>query len=189
MAINPYERCPELEGGRFSLRLVRAEDAEDLLAVYSDKKAVPYFNSDNCHGATFYCEKLEYVQEMIDSWLAEYRGRGFVRWTVIDKESKKAVGTVELFNRRADDYFTDCGILRLDVRSDYEREPLLFEIMQLIVPPSFELFGCCMVATKIPPFAEERRRAAERLGFSLSQEKLIGHDKTPYTDYFVLNGQ
>ncbi len=48
--VNPYEKCPVYESEKYLLRLVEASDAPDLLSVYSDEKAVPFFNSDNCHG-------------------------------------------------------------------------------------------------------------------------------------------
>ena len=46
-----YEDCPSFENDRFSLRLSRLDDASDLVSVYSDKNALPFFNSDNCHEA------------------------------------------------------------------------------------------------------------------------------------------
>lgn len=55
-----------------------------------------------------------------------------------------------MFNRKSEDYFNECGLLRLDLRSDYENTEDIFEILSLIVPPAFELFGCRIVATKIP---------------------------------------
>lgn len=184
--INPYEKCPVFENEKFLIRLVEATDAPDLFLVYSDKKAVPYFNSDNCFG-NFYCELLEYVQNMIKFWLLEYKEKRYVRWTIIDKNVNQAIGTIELFNRKADDYFNNCGLLRLDLRSDYECEENIFEILSLITCPTFELFECSMIATKIPPFANERKMAAERLNFEESKEKLVGgDDKIEYTDYYVL---
>ena len=42
-----YIECPAFEDDNYLLRLVEIEDAKDLLKVYSDEKAVPYFNSDN----------------------------------------------------------------------------------------------------------------------------------------------
>ena len=48
------------------------------------------------------------------------------------------IGTIELFHRDSKDYFNRCGLLRLDLKSDYD------------------LFDCDMVATKIPTFAGER---------------------------------
>ena len=36
------------------MRMVCQEDRMDLLKVYSDKRAVPFFNNDNCGGDGFY---------------------------------------------------------------------------------------------------------------------------------------
>lgn len=73
------------------------------------------------------------------------------------------------------------------MRSDYEYEEKILEILSIIIPSTFKLFDCDMIATKVPAFAFERKLAIERLGFTASEEKLIGgHDKKIYTDYFVL---
>ena len=50
---NIYEECPVLENERWLLRFVKEEDSEDLLEVYGDKQALPFFNSDNCHEDNF----------------------------------------------------------------------------------------------------------------------------------------
>lgn len=191
--VSPYEKCPIFENENYQLRLVEVSDAPDLLLVYSDEKAVPLFNSDNCNGDDFHYTTLERMQSAIDFWLWAYRDKGFVRWAIVDKNTRQAVGTIELFNRRAidgqkpSDYFNECGLLRLDLRSDYEYADRIQEILSLIVPLAFELFACQMIATKIPPLATQRKAAAEQLGFALSEEKLIGgDDNRAYTDYFVL---
>ena len=44
---NPYKDCPMYETQNFIFRLVSEEDAEDLLACYSDPKAQGLFNIDN----------------------------------------------------------------------------------------------------------------------------------------------
>lgn len=184
---NPYEKCPVFENEAYLLRLVEASDAPDLLSVYSDEKAVPFFNSDNCGGDTFYYTTLERMNEAIAFWHYSYKIKEFVRWSIIEKSTDTAVGTIELFHRRSEDYFNNCGILRLDLRSDYEREEKIFEILSLIVKPAFASFDCQKMATKIPPFASGRKAAAGRLGFTASEEKLIGwHDRKIYGDYYVL---
>lgn len=185
--MNPYEKCPMYENENYLLRMVDASDASDLLLVYSDKKAVPFFNSDNCNGDDFHYTSLKRMQEAIAFWQQEYKKKYYVRWTIFDKNVSHAIGTIELFNRKADDYFNNCGLLRLDLRSDYEYEEKIFEILSLIIPSTFELFDCQMIATKVSPFAFERKLAIARLGFIASEEKLIGgHDKKIYTDYCVL---
>ena len=52
--MNIYETCPILESEKFILRLDKENDCDDLLKVYSDKNALPFFNSDNSDGDNFY---------------------------------------------------------------------------------------------------------------------------------------
>lgn len=184
--VSPYEKCPVFENEKYLLRYVDAADAPDLLLVYSDEKAWPIFNSDNCTG-DFHCTLPEHVKDMIKFWQLEYDRKHFVRWSIIDKNISRAIGTIELFNRRADDYFNNCGLLRLDVRSDYECRKDILGILPLILPSVCELFDCEMIATKVPHIASERKQAVEELHFKASDEKLIGgHDRKIYTEYYVL---
>lgn len=126
---NVYENCPEYGNDDYVLRMVNQRDKLDLLKVYSDKRAVPFFNSDNC------------------------------------------------------------GLLRLDIRSDYEISDEITKILGLIIKPAYSLFLCDKIATKAIASAAERIKALEELGFKLSEEKLTGHDGTKYDSYFVLEQQ
>ncbi len=181
-----YKECPEYENEYYLLRLVKKEDSKDLLKVYSDEKTQRFFNSDNCGGDDFHYTTLERMEEAIDYWLWEYYRGGFVRWSIIDKKSNIAIGTIELFHRDSSDYFTNCGLLRLDIRSDYETFDKIEAILGLIISHIYTLFSCDKIATKAIDSATERILALENLGFRLSNEKLIGHDKSEYDSYFVL---
>lgn len=185
--MNVYEKCPVLENENFLLRFVEENDAQDLLSVYSDEKAVPLFNSDNCDGDDFHYTTAEQMKKAVDFWFYSYREKFFVRWSVVDKKTGTVVGTIELFNRRADDHFNNCGLLRLDLRSEYEKADIISDILGIIIPPAYELFECDMIASKAIPAANERIAAFERYGFAHTDEKLIGHDGTAYGDYFILS--
>ena len=178
-----YEVCPVLESENYLLRLIEQEDAKDLFKVYSDKKAVPFFNSDNCNG-DFYMEHLEDVEDAINYWLWEYERKGFVRWSIVDQKTKEVIGTIELFHRESEDAFGDVGLLRLDLRSDYERKEEIIKILSLLMTQAYALFDCNRMATKAIASAVERRKALGKLGFTLSQESLVGHDGTSYKDYW-----
>ena len=183
-----YENCPEFEDGRYLIRYVRKEDADDLLEVYSDKNALPFFNSDNCDGDNFYYPTKERMEKAIGFWLWSYENRWFVRWTVIDKDVSKAIGTIEMFRREADDDFNGVGVLRLDVRSDYEKTDVLQELLEIFVPSAYELFDCDEIISKIPVYAIERIEAAEKCGFKKSDSFLIGtNDHYAYKDYWTVN--
>ena len=115
--MNVYDSCPAFEDERFLLRFVKQEDADDLLKVYSDKNALPFFNSDNCDGDNFYYPDSDRMENAIDFWLRSYETKWFVRWTIFDKTISKAIGTIEMFHRIADDDFNHVGVMRLDRKS------------------------------------------------------------------------
>lgn len=184
-----YKNCPNFENEYYVLRMVQKEDKLDLLKVYSDEKSVPLFNSDNCGGDDFHYTTEKRMEEAIDYWLWEYSRNGFVRWSIISKLTKEVIGTIELFHRAADDYFTNCGLLRLDLRSDFEVSSEIHKILQLIIEPAYELFSCDKIATKAIKTATERIWALEKIGFKNSDKKLIGHDGTEYDSYFVLKSK
>lgn len=182
-----YENCPSLENEQFLLRFIEETDAADLLEVYQDKNALPFFNSDNCHGENFYYPTIEKMLEAIKYWKWEYGRKGFVRFSILYKPENKIIGTIELFNRTSSDYFNNCGILRLDVGSAYERQELLCNILSIITKPAYALFDCIMIATKAPLYAIERIEALKKSGFQKSEEFLVGHDNRLYGDYWVIH--
>ncbi len=47
-------RTPIFENEKYILRFSNMDDAKELVNVYGDQNALPFFNSDNCHGEYFY---------------------------------------------------------------------------------------------------------------------------------------
>lgn len=184
MSIDVYEQIPVMESEKFLLREIEGADADDLLKVYSDKDAVSLFNSDNCVNGFYYTSITE-MKDTIIFWKREYQSKYYVRWAIIDKSANCAIGTIELFNRKSKDYFNNCGLLRLDLRSDYEKQDIVEDILGIIISKTKEMFTCEMIATKAIPIAKERIRALEHKGFCLSEESVIGHDGTKYDSYYV----
>ena len=161
-------RANSIEGENYLVRKLEVRDTSDLLSVYSDEKSVPLFNSDNCNGDDFHYTSLERMQHAVEFWLWSYTNKYFVRFSIIDTRIQKVIRTIELFHRDSKDYFNRCGLLRLDLKSDYD------------------LFDCDMVATKIPTFAGERKAAAVQNGFFATDKALVGGDDGKvYTNYYV----
>lgn len=183
--MNIYKNCPSVWNERFSLRLVREEDCEDLLKVYSDTKAVPLFNSDNCHGDDFHYTTRERMMEAVWFWLWSYQNGWFIRWSIVDENTNGVIGTLELCHRVSQDSYNGCGILRLDLRSDYEKEETIWDILEMIVPPAFYWLDCSCIITKAVPLALTRRHVLQRFGFTPCKEALIGSDGTAYGDYYA----
>ena len=182
-----YESCPVFENDRYLLRLSTMEDAKDLIGVYGDKNALPFFNSDNCHGDNFYYPDKESMTKAILFWQSSYASKWFVRWTIYDKGIQKAIGSIELFHRVADDEFNGAGVLRLDVKSEFETADILAVIMGMIVPDAFDLFDCEEIITKVPIYAVERIKAVQKIGFKKTDRLLVGTmDGYAYKDYWFI---
>lgn len=185
--MNVYEKCPVLENDNFIVRLIEQNDTDDLTSVYGDKYALPFFNSDNCNGSNFYCSKKEDVWNTVKYWLVEYHEyKGFVRFSIVDKNQGKVIGTIEMFRREADDSFNNCGLLRLDLRSDCEKSELIYDILSLITEPFYDCFDCPRIATKAAVYAVERIDALKKMGYEKSDDPLIGHNGIAYYDYWVI---
>lgn len=185
--MNIYETCPVLESERFTIRLFVFADCDDLLKVYSDKNALPFFNSDNCDGDNFYYATKQRMEEVLGFWKFSYDNGWFVRLSIVDKAVSCVIGTVELCLRVSDDEFNNMGILRVDVRSDYEKQDVLFDIVSLITPHLPELLGCKGILTKAPIYAIERIRAIQKAGYTKSEHFLIGKTGYAYDGYWTYN--
>ena len=105
--VDVYDCRPRYQSPEYTLRLVEKGDCDDLLKVYSDKKAVPFFNSDNCYGDKFYYTTHEEMMGAIDFWQDKFRKKEFVRLAIVKNAENEVVGTVEVFKRVAKDDFSD----------------------------------------------------------------------------------
>lgn len=184
--MNIYETCPTLESEQFMIRLFQDSDCDDLLKVYSDKNALPFFNSDNCDGDNFYYSTKERMEEAIGFWHMSYDNGWFVRLSIIDKVISSVIGTIELCLRVSEDEFNNMGILRVDVRSDYEQEKVLYDVFSLVTPRLEEMLGCKGVLTKAPIYAIERIKAIQKVGFTKSEHLLIGKTGYAYDGYWTI---
>ena len=126
-----YEVCPVFENETLCLMQTEMEDANGLLACYSDKEAVPFFNADNCHGDTFYYDTLERMEQAIKFWCESYELKAFVRWTILLKATNEKIGTIEMFNRGMAKDFGMHGILRIDLQSKYEKSEIIESILDI----------------------------------------------------------
>ncbi len=184
--MNIYETCPALENEKFLVRLFQDKDCDDLWKVYSDKNALPFFNSDNCDGDNFYYATKERMAEAIGFWNMAYDNGWFVRLSIVDKAVSSVIGTVELCLRVSEDEFNNMGILRVDVKSDYEQQDMLYDIFSLITPEIDEILGCKGVLTKAPIYAVERIKAIQKAGFTKSDNLLIGKNGYAYDGYWTI---
>ncbi|GHU83212.1 hypothetical protein AGMMS50284_6370 [Clostridia bacterium] len=174
-----YKICPSYNKRLISLHQTIKNDAADLLKCYSDKKSVLLFNSDNCHGDDFYYATPERMEQAIDFWNFSYKEKYFVRWSIVVNETDEVVGTVEMFHRTADDEFNHTGILRIDLRSDFEKEEIINEILEIANENFYELFDVEVIFSKAISVAEEKIKAFHTNDYLIFEKPFIG-----YLDYY-----
>jgi RimJ/RimL family protein N-acetyltransferase len=188
---DPYVHCPTFENERFLLRLVEPSDAEDLLAVYADPAAQEILNECggwNClQGIAYGVKTLEEIKRGIDFWLAEYHKRWYIRFAIVDKESRKAVGTIELGVFPKGELFEDKAALRLDICSEHEKENDIYEMLPLMIQAAVKTYGANGIVTRAISVADERVRALKQHGFVLSDFTFTdGHGwGVTYGDFWV----
>ncbi len=156
--MDAYLRCPRFQTESFTLRLVNDADSEDLFECYNDKKAVSLMNDDNCDFG-FYVESKEKMAETISYWIDFYKKKCFIRFSIVDNKSQKAVGTVEGFGG-------DTGVLRIDISSEYEKEDFLCELLTFARENFNAIFGNKDIVTKAIPEASERVLALKKEGWN-----------------------
>ena len=173
--------CPEYETEHFKIRKLEAGDVEGLFPCYSDPEAARYFNGDCC-GDDFYYTDKEKFRECVEYWLSRYEARDFVRWSIFDKGTGLLVGTIEVCPSLK--YAVDgkmMGILRIDLRSKYEKQAVLEELMDILMVNIYEDFQVASVIMKIQKEAEERQKLIKKYQFvSAKEECNIG-----LSDYYV----
>ncbi len=163
---DPYDKCPVLQTARFVLRLVQPEDAGDLLRCYSDPRSQELFDAATCT-SDFRYHTMEQMRECIDFFLLNYRSREFIRFSILDKASRRAVGTMEMFNATGRLAGREgLGVLRVDLASPYESEECLGELLALSDATFDLLMGVDRVVTKAIPSAAPRRAALRAAGFA-----------------------
>lgn len=170
-----YVNCPVYTNETITLRLTNEEDALALLKCYSDEKAVPLFNADNCNGDNFHYTTLEQMKQSIEFWDFSYKSKQFVRLTIILNKTQEKIGTVEMFNRGVAPYYGVVGVLRLDIMSQYENEEVLNEILWLAIEYFYKDFGVEWIITKAGEVAIKRKEVLTKLNF-IQMDKFIRQD-------------
>lgn len=176
-----YEACPVYETNEFVLRLVELSDAGDLVDCYSDLKSAEFFNSDNCT-SDFVYKSVEEVEDCIRYWIDEYEQGSYIRFSVVDKKQRKAIGTIEMFSKK-EEYGSlgIVGVLRMDLESSYENDDVLKSIIGIVEDNFYEDFEVDSIITKSVPSAAKRVTALVESGYSELEQNTV----VSYPHYFV----
>lgn len=176
-----FTTCPAYETEHFRIQKLELRDAEELFSCYSDPDAARFFNGDCC-GDDFYYTDKDKFRECVEYWLSRYEAGDFVRWSIQDKEKKSLIGTIEVCPSLK--YAVDgkmMGILRIDLKSEYEKQAVLEELMDILMVHIYEDFQVVSVIMKIQKEAEERQKLIRKYQFVSAKEEC----NIAFSDYYV----
>lgn len=179
--MNVFIVCPVYETEHFRIRKLEKEDAEGLFACYSDREAARFFNGDCC-GDDFYYTDRNKFRECVEYWLSRYEAQDFVRWSIQDKDRQVLIGTIEVCPSLK--YAVDgkrIGILRIDLKSGYEKWEVLKELMDVLVDNIYEDFNVASIIIKIQKDAEERQKLIKRYQFVAAKDEC----NISLNDYYI----
>lgn len=179
-----FTKCPSYETEHFILRKMEPGDSKDLFLCYSNKEAARYFNGDSCNDDFYYTDYDAFLQ-CVEYWNSRYEVKDFVRLTIIDKDRKKPVGTVEICPSKK--YSVDdkwMGILRIDILPEYETEHDFEELMREILLHVYTDYQVDSILMKAQDYAVFRRAVLQKLFFVPAKEEC----NISYQDYFICYG-
>lgn len=157
-----------IETERLIFRQLRAEDAEDLFRIYSDRRTMKFMGL----GAASAGEVRNHIQEHIEKYYDNY---GFGLWATVLKENNRLIGR--------------CGLLYQDIEgtkdlelaylldSNYWGQGLATEAAQSIVRIGFDRYQFNRIIAVINQQNTASIRVAEKIG--MSYERAI----TQYKDF------
>ena len=159
---DPYANCPQFDTEHFHLRQVRVEDAAELLCFYGNLSEWMFFG--NAMSNSIFASRHATIDEMrkcIEVWLDEYRNKYYIRFSVIDKATKKAIGTIEVFDNAG----KDDSYLHIDLSAPYENQSYIAELLTLADKELFKIFNINNLLIQAIPAAKERIAALQAYGY------------------------
>jgi RimJ/RimL family protein N-acetyltransferase len=178
---NSFINCPTYETENFLLRKLATKDFEELFSCYSDPLAAKFFNGDNC-GISFYFDDKNKFKECMDYWLKAQDIHDFIRFTIVSKVYGKALGTIEICPSSKYSYKGGkVGILRLDIKSEYETKTVMEELLGILISNLYKDFKVDFLLTKAITEAYARIATLNKNNFN----KVAKGEIVPFDDFFV----
>lgn len=170
---------PELSSGRLALRLLREDDATDLLAVFGDPEVMRYWSGEPW-------SDLGQAHRLLERDRASHADGSALRLGIERLGERRIIGTVALFNLSMANRRGEIGYAL--ARRDWG-QGLMHEALSLFVDWIFGTLGLHRLEADIDPANRASERSLRRLGFQregLLRERWIVDGKVADTAFFGL---
>ena len=121
-----FAEFPEFETERLILRKITPEDAQAIMAIFSDEAVTEFYD-------LYTFTSIDEAAELIDYFGESYEAERQIRWGVVRKEDNQLIGTcgfVALHNHR--------GEIGYDLASAYWRQGYMSEALEALLEVGFD---------------------------------------------------
>ncbi|MCA1714332.1 MAG: GNAT family N-acetyltransferase [Gammaproteobacteria bacterium] len=154
-ALSALPGFPELPGRRVCLRGPRSNDADALLALFSDPAVMRYWSRPPM---TARSEAEGLIAEILDA----FEQRAMLNWVVVG-HNDLAIGTCTLFHFDPRHRHAEVGYC---LRSEHWGKGLAREAVMLALDWGFRTLGLHRIEASIDPCNDASRALLQRLGFT-----------------------
>lgn len=170
---------PELSSGRLNLRLLREDDATDLLTIFGDPEVMRYWSGEP------WCD-IGQAHQLLERDRASHADGSALRLGIERVGDRRIVGTVALFNLSMPNRRGEIGYAL--ARREWGKG-LMHEALSLFIDWIFGALGLHRLEADIDPANLASEQSLRRLGFQregLLRERWIVAGKTADTALFGL---
>ena len=145
---------PYLETGRLKLRQTTYEDAEAVLAIFSDPKVTQFHNLD-----TF--THLDEANKVIERRAKVFASRQGIRWGIVHKQNNYLIGSCGFtWNKEG-----NAAEMGYELKSQFWQQGIMSEALNTILQYGFESKKLQFVIAQIMLENINSRKLLQRLGF------------------------
>lgn len=152
-----FEKFPVLETERLLLRDITTEDAEDILAFFSDCQVMRYYGSNPK-------KTIGEIEDLIKRLRDGYESRVRIRWGITLKGSGRIIGTCGFHNMDMDDRRAEIGY---ELARDYWRQGIMSEAVSKVIDYGFGEMSINRIEAFYDPKNEASERLLKKLGFQV----------------------
>ncbi len=146
---------PILETERLSLVQITQKHVDEIFSIFSNEEVIKYYGMDP------FTEKDQAVK-MIDSFQTRFDNQQGIRFGIVEKESKKLIGTIGLNNLVLHARRTEIGY---DLLPEYWRKGFMSEAIKEITSYCFDKLGLYRIGAYIFPENKASSTLVEKIGF------------------------
>jgi len=175
-----FEKFPELESDRLNFRQFTKRDAEQLFKIRSDKQVMKFMD-------IILLNDQSQAKTLIKSIIKDFKEKRGITWAIIDKPTKKLIGTFGFWRLVKPHNYAEIGFSLL---SEYWGKGLMTETFKTLMEFGFEKMNLHRFEANVNPQNENSIKILERVGFRkeahFRQNYLFNNNYTDSAIYCLL---